>query len=48
MSDDEMMQLDEDEEIMPIRNKGKGVEAANTEDNLPWYIINRPSLTITG
>jgi hypothetical protein len=37
MSDDEMMLVDE-EEIVPIKNKGKGkaVETADVEDNLPW------------
>jgi hypothetical protein len=37
MSDDEMMQVD-DEETYPIKNKGKGkaVENANVDDSLPW------------
>jgi hypothetical protein len=37
MSDDEMMQVD-DEDVMPIRSKGKGkaVENVDGEDNLPW------------
>ena len=37
MSDDEMMLVDDDE-IVPIKNKGKGkaVETTETEDNLPW------------
>ena len=30
----------DDEEIVPITNKGKGkaVELPNGEDNLPWYL----------
>jgi hypothetical protein len=37
MSDDEMMMVD-DEDVMPISSKGKGkaVETAEPEDNLPW------------
>ena len=39
MSDDEMMQVD-DEDVMPIRNKGKGKAVENVDgvDNLPWYV----------
>jgi hypothetical protein len=36
-SDDEAMLID-DEEVAPLKNKGKGkaAETADTEDNLPW------------
>jgi hypothetical protein len=39
MSDSEMMLVDGNEDdAMPVRDKGKGraVETANSDDNLPW------------
>jgi hypothetical protein len=37
MSDDEVMQVD-DEDVMPIKSKGKGKAAVSgdADDNLPW------------
>jgi hypothetical protein len=34
MSDDEMMLVDE--EVVPIKDKGKGKAVDTAEDNLPW------------
>lgn len=38
MSDDEMMLVDNEEDVMPIQSKGKGkaVEDGEADDNLPW------------
>ena len=42
MSDEEMMQIDDDD-VMPIKSKGKGkaVENGESDDNLPWYASKR-------
>jgi hypothetical protein len=42
MSDEEMMQIDDDD-VMPIKSKGKGkaIENGESDDNLPWYASKR-------
>jgi hypothetical protein len=41
-----MMMVDDDD-VMPISNKGKGkaVEAAASDDSLPWYLLRQTELT---
>ena len=39
MSDDEMMAIDDDNEIVPSQNskgKGKAVDTVEMDDTLPW------------
>jgi len=48
MSDDELMQIDDEDIPVPLESKGKGkaVEDGHLDDNLPWY-WNRETETLT-